>query len=338
MYRKSSVVADGHQAAVAMIYPASRLIPADRPEGISEALRLWNVTLDRFPMLKTVTSSKSEALRLALTRLYQRMVLWGFDPRRTIAAVCGSRVVLRERRDFVKQGRASGDMKVFPLARFYPIYEDRYAEGGGASGHYFHQDLIVAREIHRRSPERHIDVGSSVYGFVSHVASFREIEVMDVRPITASVSGITFIQQDVMDLDVAYHAVADSVSCLHALEHFGLGRYGDPVDYDGWRKGLAGLTALLRPGGTLYLSVPTGAYQRIEFNAHRVFSLPYIRDVLAEDFRIQHLAFITDQGDLIPAVDPYGPEAGDSFGATYGCSIWTLRMEAGSSVKLVSRV
>ena len=215
-------------------------------------------------------------------------------------------------------------MEDFPLGRSYPIYEDRGAEGGSASGHYFHQDLIVAREIHSRSPERHIDVGSSVYGFVSHVASFREIEVMDIRPITASVSGITFIQQDVMDLDVRYHAVADSVSCLHALEHFGLGRYGDPVDYDGWRRGLAGLTAMLRSGGTLYLSVPTGAQQRVNFNAHRVFSLPYLRDIFAADFRIEHLAFVTDQGDLIPAVDPYGLEADASFRANYGCSIWTL--------------
>ena len=252
------------------------------------------------------------------------MVLWGFDPRRTIASVHGSRVVLRERRDFVKQGRASGHMEDFPLGRSYPIYEDRYAEAGGASGHYFHQDLIVAREIHRRAPERHIDVGSAVYGLVSHIASFREIEVMDIRPITASVSGITFIQQDVMDLDVSYHAVADSVSCLHALEHFGLGRYGDPVDYDGWRRGLAGLTAMLRSGGTLYLSVPTGAQQRVNFNAHRVFSLPYLRDIFAADFRIEHLAFVTDQGDLIPAVDPYGLEADASFRANYGCSIWTL--------------
>jgi hypothetical protein len=30
----------------------------------------------------------------------------------------------------------------------------------------------------------------------------------------------------------------DSLSCLHALEHFGLGRYGDPIDPRGHEKGI----------------------------------------------------------------------------------------------------
>lgn len=99
-----------------------------------------------------------------------------------------------------------------------------------------------------------------------------------------------------MALDPSFRGVADSVSCLHALEHFGLGRYRDTVDYDGWRKGLDGRTEILEPGGTLYLGLPTGEPQRVEFNAHRVFSLPFIRDVLEPRFvierrepRLQHL-------------------------------------------------
>jgi len=68
---------------------------------------MWIFPLDVFPMLRTVTSSKSAALRNELIRAYQTMVLWGFDPRRTAAGVRGSRMVLRERRAFVKQGRAS---------------------------------------------------------------------------------------------------------------------------------------------------------------------------------------------------------------------------------------
>jgi hypothetical protein len=93
----------------------------------------------------------------------------------------------------------------------------------------------------------------------------------------------------VIDLDPSYYSIADSVSCLHALEHFRLGRYGDPVDYDGWKKGIQGLTAILKPGHLLYSSVPTGTRQRVEFNAHPVFSLPYLRDVLAEESQIKNL-------------------------------------------------
>lgn len=208
--------------------------------------------------------------------------------------------------------------------RSYPVYEDRFESAGSATGHYFHQDLLVAREVFQRNPKRHVDVGSAIYGFVSHVAAFREIEVLDIRPVPTPVSGIRFIQQDVMDLDSAFHDYADSVSCLHALEHFGLGRYGDPVDYDGWRKGLQALTRMLTPRGTLYLGVPTGEPQRVEFNAHRVFSLPFLRGVLEEDFTVERLAFVDDSGDLLPNVDPYGHEADLSVGAHYGCSIWVL--------------
>ena len=31
--------------------------------------------------------------------------------------------------------------------------------------------------------KRHVDIGSRLDGFVAHVASFREIEVLDIRPL-----------------------------------------------------------------------------------------------------------------------------------------------------------
>jgi hypothetical protein len=54
------------------------------------------------------------------------------------------------------------------------------------------------------------------------------------------------------------------------LEHFGLGRYGDPIDPVGHERGIANMALLVQPGGTFYLSVPIGR-ERVEFNAHRVF-------------------------------------------------------------------
>src|SRR5205085_9848443 len=61
----------------------------------------------------------------------------------------------------------------------------------------------------------------------------------------------------------------DWLSCLHALEHVGVGRYGDQVNPDGFNQGLANLARLLRPNGLLYLSVPIGM-PRVEFNAQAV--------------------------------------------------------------------
>lgn len=266
-----------------------------------------------------------ERFRPPLAAAYSDLVRWGLDPRQTLHALRGIPIVWSQRRLFETQRRGSQHPEEFPMGRSFAIYGDRFAAAGTASGHYFHQDLLVAREVFLRAPRRHIDVGSAFNGFVAHVASFRTIEVMDVRPLEIDDSMISFIQQDLMSLNASFFGVTDSLSCLHALEHFGLGRYGDPVDYDGWRKGLRNLTNMLEVGGILYLSLPTGQVQRVEFNAHRVFAMPFLRDTLLEDFTIERLAFVDDRGSLIPQVDPFGQESRVSFRARYGCSIWVLR-------------
>lgn len=213
----------------------------------------------------------------------------------------------------------------FPLIQKRLLAADKAAQAGVASGHYFHQDLLVARDIFEAKPRRHIDVGSSIYGFVSHVAAFREIEVLDVRPLSTTVPGIIFRRQDVLSIDREFYESSDSLSCLHALEHFGLGRYGDVIDPDGWAEGLRSLFQILEPGGCLYLSVPTAQIQQTVFNAHRVFSLPYLRGALVSMFQVERLSVILDDGSVLFDVDPYSEAASDSFGMEYGCSVWTLR-------------
>jgi SAM-dependent methyltransferase len=151
-----------------------------------------------------------------------------------------------------------------------PCFQDRHEEGGAIKNEYFWQDLLVAREICSAQPERHVDVGSRIDGFVAHVASYREIEVFDVRPFSKEIPGMLFRQADLMDPIESLDNYCDSLSCLHALEHFGLGRYGDPLDPRGHEKGIASMSRLLKVGGVLYLSVPLGV-PRVEFNAHRVF-------------------------------------------------------------------
>jgi hypothetical protein len=160
-----------------------------------------------------------------------------------------------------------------------PCLHDWYEEGGNTKGEYFLQDLTVARLVENNKPKKHIDIGSSIEGFVAHVASFREIEVLDVRPITSEIPGIKFKQLDLsMPLPNEFLESYDSVSCLHALEHFGLGRYGDPIDVNGHEKGLKNISSLVSKGGTLYLSVPIGK-ERVEFNANRVFDPRNILDI-----------------------------------------------------------
>ena len=73
-----------------------------------------------------------------------------------------------------------------------PCLHDRYEEGGITKSEYFWQDLLVAGMIFKAKPERHVDVGSRLDGFITHVASFREIEVFDVRPVTTVIHGVIF--------------------------------------------------------------------------------------------------------------------------------------------------
>lgn len=165
--------------------------------------------------------------------------------------------------------------------RFLPCLHDWDDEAGATRDEYFWQDLLVAQLIYAARPATHVDVGSRIDGFVAHVASFRDIEVFDIRPVTVTIPGVTFRRVDFTKMPVEMTGYCDSVSCLHALEHFGLGRYGDAVDADGYRKGLANVARLLRPSGVLYLSVPVGA-ERVEFNSHRVLD-PRELVKLAED-------------------------------------------------------
>ncbi|MEO6633725.1 MAG: DUF268 domain-containing protein, partial [Mucilaginibacter sp.] len=66
---------------------------------------------------------------------------------------------------------------------------------------------------------------------------------------------IEYLKADMMDvLPDNLVESTDSISCLHALEHFGLGRYGDPICWDGHLRGFANLDKMLQKGGKLYFS------------------------------------------------------------------------------------
>src|SRR5215475_9848858 len=102
----------------------------------------------------------------------------GVDPRAGAANLRGVPATVSDLRAF-KQVHTQPEL--WPLGELNPCLKDRYEDSGVASGHYFHQDLLVARRVHARAPRVHVDVGSRVDGFIAHVASFREIEVLDIR-------------------------------------------------------------------------------------------------------------------------------------------------------------
>lgn len=129
-------------------------------------------------------------LKRYLIRLYQLGRQFGLDPRRFLCALGAMPAFVRDYRRFRR-----GHMGSIYLT---PQLHDRPAEGGATKSEYFWQDLIVARWINEAGPEKHVAVGSRIDGFVAHVASFREIEVFDVRPVSAQLPNVTFKQADLM--------------------------------------------------------------------------------------------------------------------------------------------
>jgi len=187
----------------------------------------------------------------------------------------------------------------FLVQRNYPVFVDKYTNSGITEGAYFHQDLLVARRIFENNPNLHVDIGSRVDGFVAHVASFRHITVLDIRPLENKIKNISFLQMDIMEpLKNELIESCDSISCLHALEHFGLGRYGDQINYNGYIVGLENIYKMLKFNGKLYLSVPIGLPQRIEFHAHRIFSIKFLLDQFQENYFVENFSLVDDYGKL----------------------------------------
>jgi len=233
-----------------------------------------------------------------LTRAYRRLTwilcIAGLNPHQFRSFVRRLPRYAREARAY--QRARPGE---FPIAagNLVPILVDYDAAAGVASGHYFHQDLWAARLIHARRPARHVDIGSRVDGFVAHLLTFMPVTVLDVRPLRSEVEGLSFEQGDITRLDRFADGSIASLSSLHAVEHVGLGRYGDDIDPEGWRKAVAELTRVLQPGGRLYFSVPIGR-QRVRFNADRYFNASTIVRAFAPLRLVSHAA-VDDSGRLV---------------------------------------
>jgi SAM-dependent methyltransferase len=245
---------------------------------------------------------------------------FGIYARTFVNSLKGIPAFLNNRKEIIRQ---LPENRNFTISSLRPVLSDRYDTAGSFPLHYFHQDLYVARQIFLSDPEKHVDIGSRIDGFIAHLAVFRNVEVFDIRDINEEIPGIKFLRADVMDENFPFIDYTDSVSSLHALEHFGLGRYGDKVDVNGYLKGLDNIYKLLKKNGKFYFSVPIGP-QRIEFDAHRVFSVRYLIDLFIKQYRIISFAYINDNNQLFTEVVLNDKEINDNFGCNYGCGIFIL--------------
>lgn len=214
-----------------------------------------------------------------------------------------------------------------------PCLHDRSAPSGDARGEYFWQDLYVAQKLFRAAPARHIDVGSRVDGFVAHVAAFRQLDVVDIRPLESDIPGVRFFQHNMIDDAPPASLQADSVSCLHALEHFGLGRYGDPLDPRGHERGFRNLAAMTLAGGSLYLSVPVGR-PRVQFNANRIVDPREVfKWAAGAGMTVEEFALVSDGQAPQIQLDP-AAAAERAARLDYALGLYVLRKAVASSPPL----
>ena len=204
--------------------------------------------------------------------------------------------------DFQRQHSTS--VRALPLRwnDRYPCLSDRTATTG-FDRHYVFHTAWAARALAESRPTRHIDISSSLY-FVANCSAFVPISFYDYRPANLSLSGLSSEFADLQALPFADRSV-ESISCMHVVEHVGLGRYGDPLDPDGDRAAMRELQRVVQPGGTLLFVVPVGQ-PRICYNAHRIYGFQQICDAFKE-LKLHQFALIPDRpedGDLIMDADP----------------------------------
>ena len=137
----------------------------------------------------------------------------GIHPRRIRSSLTGWRRYATERASFRKMPGADA----LPWGRELPILTE-WVESSGSLGAYFYQDQLVAQWIHGAKPNRHLDVGSRLDGFIGSLSVFREVEVIDIRPQPRPVRNVSFHQIDLMDeLPLQWIESTDSLSCLHTI-------------------------------------------------------------------------------------------------------------------------
>ncbi len=235
-------------------------------------------------------------------KMYQVSSSFGLDFRAIFYSIIGFPVYFVNLFKILSSRQRSNHFKI----KLFPQFADRYLPAGSASGHYFHQDLWAAKKIYSARPYKHLDVGSRVDGFISHLLVFMDVIVLDIRDMCSKVEGLSFVKFDLMNVfsEGNFDKSYQSVSCLHAIEHFGLGRYGDPVNIDGWKIGIINISKLVQQNGSLYLSVPIGS-QRIEFDAHRVFDVKTIIDfAFLNGLVVKSFSYVDDAGDFYENCDP----------------------------------
>jgi SAM-dependent methyltransferase len=215
---------------------------------------------------------------------------------------------LNERNSF----RAAGGQAAFE--DLSPVLFDRTSSTQSGGGHYFFQDVWALRHLKTLAPPRHVDVGSRIDGFAGQATAICPILYVDIRRPQFSLAYFEFREGSILQLPFQNNSVL-SLSCLHVVEHIGLGRYGDLIDPRGAEKAMSELQRVLAISGQLLFSVPVGR-ERTEFNAQRIWH-PSKPVKLLTELKLLEFAAVNDVGEFVANVAPE-----ELIDARYACGLY----------------
>jgi SAM-dependent methyltransferase len=224
---------------------------------------------------------------------------------------------LNDYRIFKKLTKKS-DNRFFPRIKdFYPIFGEDMATAD-FDRHYIYHPAWAARIIARDQPEFHVDI-SSILDFSTLVSAFVPVHFYDYRSVKISLEGLTVGQVDLSVLPFKDNEIK-SISCMHVIEHVGLGRYGDPVNPEADLRAVEELKRVLAAGGNLLFVVPIGK-EKLAFNAHRVYSYDQIISYFKELSLIEFVLIPRkEDGDLL--INPNKKITNDQ---DYGCGCFWFK-------------
>ena len=175
-----------------------------------------------------------------------------------------------------------------PLADLYPVLDESKIDITYNTIYLLHSGW-AARLLAKTSPARHIDIGSCSY-FVAIASAFLNFTAYDLRPMDIPLLGLETDVADLTRLPFPDSSIS-SLSCMHAMEHVGLGRYYDAIDPDGDLKSANELKRVLAKDGNLLIVLPVGI-PKVVFNAHRIYSYNLVLDMFS-GLRLKEFSFIS---------------------------------------------
>lgn len=198
----------------------------------------------------------------------------------------------------------------------YPCLEDN-TETTGFDAHYIYHPAWAARILKELNPTKHIDISSTLH-FCSIISAFIPVEFYDYRPANLNLSNLLSQKADLTNLFFESNSI-ECLSCMHTIEHIGLGRYGDPIDPEGDLKAINEIKRVVKKGGSILFVVPVGK-PKIMFNAHRIYDPTMILNYFS-DFELRNFSLVTDLNNFID-----GAKINEGSTQNYGCGcFWFIK-------------